>query len=92
MQDLHCGEYALPEHTEQSLKNIFSVASSKNYFFESVPSLSNPMGLGNRAMPIAVKVQNLLIGDFLNYLALRHNVYLSTMDDVVKKNFMPKQQ
>jgi hypothetical protein len=43
-------------------------------------------------MPIAVKVQNLLIGDFLNYLALRHNVYLSTMDDVVKKNFMQKQQ
>ena len=91
MQDLHCGDYALPEHTEQSLRNIFSVASSKNYFFESVPSMSNPMGLGNRAMPIAVKVQNLLIGDFLNYLALRHNIYLSTMDDVVKKNSIQKQ-
>lgn len=41
-------------------------------------------------MPLACKVQNLLIADFLNYLALRHDVYLSTMDEGVKKNFTGK--
>lgn len=45
---------------------------------------------GSRALPLASKVQNLLIADFLNYLALRHNVYLSTMDEELKKNFNPR--
>lgn len=85
MEDLQHEEYKLPKHTEQSLRNIFTVGSSKNYFFETMPCMANPMGLGGRAMPLAVKVQNILIADFLNYLALRHNVYLSTMDDSVKK-------
>ena len=40
--------------------------------------LANPLGLGHKAMPLACKVQNLLIADFLHYLALRHDVYLST--------------
>jgi hypothetical protein len=31
-------------------------------------------------------VQNLLIGDFLNYLALRHQIFLSSMSAVEKKN------
>ena len=42
--------------------------------------------MSRRCMPLAAKVQNLLIADFLNYLALRHQVYLSTMDEVLKKN------
>ncbi|MGL5894173.1 MAG: M23 family peptidase, partial [Bacteroidales bacterium] len=33
------------------------------------------------------KVQSILIADFLNYLALRQNVYLSTMNEVLKKKF-----
>ena len=50
-----------------------------------MPSMANPLGIGNRCMPLATKVQNLLIADFLNYLAMRHQVYLSTMDEVLKK-------
>lgn len=50
-----------------------------------MPSISNPLGLGHKAMPLACKVQNLLIADFLHYLALRHGVYLSTMGGDVKK-------
>lgn len=53
-------------------------------------SMANPLGIGNRCMPLATKVQNLLIADFLNYLAMRHQVYLSTMDEVLKKNSKSK--
>mgnify|MGYP000302616496 len=55
-----------------------------------MPSMYNPLGLGRKAMPLACKVQNLLIADFLNYLALRHDVYLSATGGEVKKNFMTK--
>ena len=85
-EDLQHGAYCLPEHTEQSLRNIFSLGASKHYFYESMPSMANPLGIGRRSLPLAAKVQNLLIADFLNYLALRHQVYLSTMDEVLKKN------
>ena len=90
MQDLYHGIYVVPERTESSLRNLFSQSASKHYFFEDMPSIANPLGIGNRAMPIACKVQNLLIADFLNYLALRHNVYLSTLDEILKKKSTSK--
>lgn len=90
MEDLQRGAYTLPGHTEQSLHNIFTMGAMKEYFYERMPSMANPLGLGHKAMPLACKVQNLLIGDFLNYLALRHDVYLSTMGGDVKKNSMTK--
>lgn len=91
MEDLFRRAYSVPEYTEQSLRNVFTVGASKNYFFETMPSMANPLGIGSRALPLASKVQNLLIADFLNYLALRHNVYLSTMSEELKKNFSPRQ-
>lgn len=90
MQDLQRGYYMPSKHTEQSLRHIFTIGATKEYFYESMPSMSNPLGLGQKAMPLACKVQNLLIADFLNYLALRHDIYLSTMDEAVKKNFTGK--
>ena len=85
MSAIYNGIYRLPEHTEHSLRNIFSTAAVKNYFYETLPSLANPLGIGQKAVPIACKVQNLLIGDFLNYLALKHSIYLSTWDEYEKK-------
>lgn len=90
MEDLQRGVYTLPEHTEQSLRHIFTIGAMKEYFYETMPSMANPLGLGHKAIPLACKVQNLLIADFLNYLALRHEVYLSTMNGAVKKNSMTK--
>ena len=84
------GGYRVPEHTEQSLRNIFSLSAVKNYFYETMPSLANPLGIGSRSMPIAAKVQNLLIGDFLNYLALRHEIFLSTLSENDKKKRQTK--
>ncbi len=91
MDDLRLGRYTVPEHTEQSLRNIFTTGAMKEYFYERMPSMANPLGLGQKALPLVCKVQNLLIADFLNYLALQHGVYLSTMGGDLKKNFMPKQ-
>ncbi len=85
MEALYRGTYITPERTEQSLRNIFTLAGTKNYFFETMPSIANPLGIGPRCMPIAAKVQTLLIGDFLNYLALRHNIFLSSLAPDVKK-------
>lgn len=91
MDDLRCGIYTLPEHTEQSLRHLFTMGAIKEYFYERIPSLANPLGLGHKALPLAGKVQNLLIGDFLNYLALKHEICLNTADDGLKKNSVAKQ-
>ena len=85
LRDISSGSYHLSPRTEQSLRNMLMMASARNYFFEMIPSMENPMGLGRRSVPLAVKVQNLLIGDFLNYLSLVHGTYLSTWDDGLKK-------
>ena len=91
MQDLSAGIYTLPEHTELALRNMFTMSAMKNYFFETLPSMANPLGMGTRSIPLAEKVQNLLIADFLNYMALRHQIFLSSMSQAVKKKPMPKQ-
>lgn len=85
MEELRRGSYAASEHTEQSLRNIFTVTAMKNYFFEALPSFANPLGVGKKAAPVAAKVQNLLINDFLNYLAVRQHVFLSGLSENEKK-------
>ena len=85
MSDMSNGLYSIPEHTELALRNIFTMSAMKNYFYETLPSMANPLGMGARSIPLAEKVQNLLIADFLNYLALRHHVFLSTMSALKKK-------
>ncbi len=85
MEDLRHGQYVLPHHTAQSLRNVFSLGAMKRYFFEVIPNMSNPLGISQRSVPLACKVQNLLIGDFLDYLALRHNIFLSTLSEALKK-------
>lgn len=85
MTDMSKGIYVLPEHTELALRNIFTMSAMKHYFFETIPSMANPLGMGAKSIPIAERVQNLLIADFLNYLALRHQLFLSSMSAVEKK-------
>jgi len=87
LHDLYKGLYMVPEHTELALRNIFALSTSKGYFFEELPSMANPLGLGVHSVSIAEKVQNLLIGDFLNYMALRHHVYLSSLSALEKKKY-----
>lgn len=85
MNDINSGLYSVPEHTEMALRNVFTISAMKNYFYETLPSMANPLGMGARSIPIAEKVQNILIGDFLNYMAIRHQVFLSTLSALEKK-------
>lgn len=85
LSDIGSGQHKVSDRTAQSMRNIFSLSAIRNYFYEVIPSLANPLGLGPRSMPIAAKVQNLLIGDFLDYLAFRHGIFLSTLGEMVKK-------
>ena len=90
LRDISSGAYRLPSRTESSLRHLLMMASARDFFFEMIPSMDNPMGLGQRSVPLARKVQELLIGDFLNYLALEHRTFLSTWDDGLKKKLMTK--
>lgn len=92
MNEIRLGSYAPSERMEQSLRNIFAQSASKNYFFETIPQVGNPLGLSSRGAPLASKVQNLLIGDFLNYMAIRHGTYPSSWDDGQKKNLLSRLQ
>ena len=87
LTDLGSGTYTLPQRTEGALRNILTMASSRKYFFEAMPSMENPMGLGRRSVPLAAKVQNLLIADFLNYLLVDP---LEDLDIVVQSFDIPR--
>ena len=59
MEDLQRGAYRLPPHTEQSLRHVFTMGAVKEYFYENMPSISNPLGLGHKAMPLACRTYSL---------------------------------
>lgn len=88
LQDLTMGNYEVPQRIQNSLRNVFSQAAQKNYFFEEIPNMANPLGLGQRAVPLAGKVQKHIIDDFLNYMGLKHDMYLSSWTEAQKKNFL----
>ena len=88
--DLVSGAYTSSQRADMSLRNIFRQAAEKNYFFESMPSIGNPLGLSGRSSILAGKVQDVLIDDFLSYMALNHNIYLPTWDETQKKSFLKK--
>ena len=90
MEELLQGSYKGTDHIVQSLRNLFTVGAMKQYFMECLPSLANPLGVTRRAVPLVSKAQNLLISDFLNYLAIRQQVFLSSMGDPQKKNLKKK--
>lgn len=90
LNDMRQGSYLPPERMLTSLRNLLMQAGERNYFFEQMPSLGNPMGLSARSGGLAGKVQDLLIGDFLAYMASRHDTYLSSWSDEQKKNFLPR--
>ena len=91
MTELRNGTYVPMSNTEASLKNIFRQGAEKNYFYEEMPSMQNPLGLNSkRSGRLIGKVQNTLITDFLAYLSLRHNIYLSSWDENKKKSWLRK--
>lgn len=91
MNELRNGSYAPSLGTESTLRNIFAQAARKDYFYEAIPSIANPLGFGGRAVPLIEKVQNLLIQDFLSYMFTRHSRVMPEMDENEKKKFLREQ-
>lgn len=55
------------------------------------PLQYQPTPVGNaKAYEEILRTSIIQIADFLNYLALRHNVYLSTLDEILKKKSTSK--
>ena len=50
MEDLQRGAYTVPAHTEQSLRHIFTMGAMKEYFYEQMPSIANPLGLDRKSV------------------------------------------
>ncbi len=88
MNELRTKTYMPPRKMEISLKNILSQAAEKNYFYETLPNLGNPLGLSRRSAPLVEKIQEILIEDFLSFLAVRQGIYPQSMSDTQKKNFL----
>lgn len=88
--DILAGKYMPAERSCNTLRNIFAQSADRNYHFEVIPSILNPLGLSGRAAPLAGKVQNVIIREFLKYMAVCHDTYLSSWDDAQKKNLMSR--
>ena len=86
------GRWQPSEKTELIIRNMLAKAAEGNCFYEVVPSYSNPLGLGVNGGPLIGEMQNLLIEDFLGYLASHHGIYLSSFTDEQKKKLMSMQR
>ena len=87
MNELRLGSYTPSERMQTTLKHVISEAAERNYFFEKLPDMANPLGLTGRCLPVAEKIQNLLIEDFLSYAWLRHDACPASWAEAQKKTF-----
>lgn len=88
MTDLFRGKYHVPDSTESGLRSLLAEGANSGVYYEHAPSMLNPLGLGARSFSLIERVQTILITDFLNYLALMHSVFLSTMSENEKKKLL----
>ena len=88
MADLLRGNYHVPTQTEQGLRDVIAEGARSGAYYEHTPSMLNPLGLGRRSFSIIERVQTILITDFLNYLAMMHSVFLSSMSEIEKKKLL----
>lgn len=86
--DITTGRWQPSDNTEGTLRLLMEKAAERGYFYQDIPSLSNPLGLGDDGGDVAGRVQSALIEDFLVYLASRHGVYLPSWDEEKKKRLM----
>lgn len=88
MMDLLTSRYRVPNGTEQVLRDVLVEGANSGAYYEHAPSMLNPLGLGERSYGIIGRIQTILTHDFLNYLALMHGVFLSTMTEHEKKKLL----
>ena len=88
MTDLLKGNYHVPGNTERDLRDVIAEGARGGAYYEHTPSMLNPLGLGQRSFSIIERVQTILITDFLNYLALMHRVFLTSIKKKKKKKLL----
>ena len=88
MMDLLRNRYRVPGTTEATLRDVLAEGATSGAYYEHAPSMLNPLGLGERSFGIIGRIQTILTHDFLNYLALMHGVFLSTMTELDKKKLL----
>ncbi len=88
MVDLFMNRYKVPEGTEGALRDVLMEGAESGAYYEHAPSMLNPLGLGARSCGLIGRIQTLLTHDFLNYLALMHGVFLSSMSEIEKKKLL----
>lgn len=91
MKDMLFNRYQVPKATENTLRDIIQEGSRLGAYYEHIPSMLNPLGLGERSFGLIGRIQTLLIQDFLNYLALMQGVFLSAMTEAEKKKLLTGQ-
>lgn len=91
MSDLLFNRYKVPKSTETSLRDILQEGVKSGAYYEHIPSMLNPLGLGERSFGLIGRIQTLLIQDFLNYLALMQGIFLSSMTETEKKKLLTGQ-
>ena len=82
------GQYIPSEYVENNLRHLYAQSAQKGLFFENIPTMANPVGLGAGSSQLVSKVQEILIGDFLNYMSLRHGMTPSSWTPEEKKNLL----
>lgn len=90
--DLTKGNYVTSDRTADKLRNIFAMGADRNYYYESMPNLANPLGLGARSFPLVEKIQRIFLDDFLNYMGIMKGIFPGSWDTDQKKNFLRGQQ
>lgn len=88
VNEINQGTYAPSQNTLSSLKKTFIQASDKNYFYETAPTVGNPLGLSKRGGKLAGKLQDIMMGDFLSYLAGKYGIFPTSWNDNEKKKFI----
>lgn len=86
--DIFSGAYEVSERTNMILGNLMEQAARRGCFYQELPSYSNPVGIGADSADVAGEAQGELIRDFLGWLAVRHQIYVSSWTEDEKKNLM----
>ena len=92
LSDLDNKAYVPRPNFEMFLRQLMSQGAQRNYLFEEMPSMGNPLGLGARSAPFVSKVQDTLLTDFLRYLGTQKGIFPSSWGEGQKKNFIARQQ
>lgn len=90
MRDLHDGSYKPSPAFNDKLRELFTSTASQNYFYEEPPTMANPLGLSDRAAPLASRATDMIVTDFLHYVAVKHNVFVPGWTAEQKKKLFRK--